>query len=137
MKTRPNLSRLFTASSKPELLESRIAPAFVGSVNGLEATLTGDATNEELFITADGAVFAHIQSMEVDPGFVSIHDFDPTTPGEQTIPTITGIVIANLGAGDDKFVCTGNAGVMKVFGGPGNDNILGSNFPDVLSGGPG
>src|SRR6187549_3475959 len=117
MKT--TLSRLFTAFSKPELLESRIAPAFVGSVNGLEGTLTGDATNEMLFITAAGAILAHNRFTAGDPGFVS--DFDSSTPGEQTVPTITGIVIANLGAGDDLFTVTGNSAMMKVFGGAGND----------------
>lgn len=121
-----------------EPLESRIAPAFVGSVsaNGLEGTFTGDNASDQLFITANGAVLAH-NRFGIDPGFVSFFDFDSTVPGEQTVPTITGTFIADLGGGDDQFSVTGNAAVMKIFGGAGNDTILGSNFPDELSGGPG
>lgn len=120
-----------------ELLENRIAPAFVASINGLEATLIGDATNEALNIAAAGANFAHNRFTAGDSGFASDFDFDSTTPGEQLLPVITGIIIADLGGGDDTFSVAGNSGVMRVFGGPGNDTILGGNFPDVLSGGPG
>jgi hypothetical protein len=125
-------------ASSPEPLESRIAPAFVGSVsaNGLEATFTGDGADDELFISASGEFLTH-NRFGIDAGFASFFDFDSSAPGEQTLPTITGTFIADLGGGDDMFAVTGNAAVMRIFGGAGNDNIRGSNFADVLSGGPG
>lgn len=135
MKT--SLSRLSSAVRSVELLESRIAPAFVASINGLEATLTGDSTNETLIITANGAILVHNRFTEGDPGFASDADFDSTTPGEQTIPALTSTIIVDLGGGDDMFSVVGNSATMKVFGGPGNDTLRGGNFPDTLSGGPG
>jgi hypothetical protein len=42
-----------------EPLESRIAPAFLASITGLEATLVGDGSNETLTIVTNGAVLAH------------------------------------------------------------------------------
>jgi hypothetical protein len=124
--------------SLPERLESRIAPAFVATLTGSEATFTGDASNETLNIFTAGPVLSHDRFTAGDPGFVSDLDFDSTVPGEQTLaigsPSILNI---NLGAGNDTFASVGATCPLRVFGGPGNDLLLGGTFADIISGGPG
>jgi hypothetical protein len=123
---------------KPERLESRIAPAFIASLNGLEATFTGDATDETLTIMNGGGVLAHNRFTAGDPGFVSDLDFDSTTPGEQTLAVgALSTVIINLGGGADTFTGGNSTAPMRIFGGPGNDTINGGDFADIISGGPG
>src|SRR5258706_5503543 len=86
------VSRAF-GSPSVERLESRIAPAFVATLNGLIATLTGDASDETLTIFANGALLSHNRFSAGDPGFVSDLDFDSTTPGEQTLATGAGSTV--------------------------------------------
>jgi len=121
-----------------ERLESRIAPAFVAALNGLVATLTGDASDEVLAISPNGALLMHNRFSAGDPGFVSDLDFDSTTPGEQTLATgAASTVIINLGAGNDTLTAGNGLSPLRVSGGPGNDILLGGDQADILSGGPG
>jgi hypothetical protein len=123
----------------PERLESRIAPAFVASLNGSEATLTGDATDETLsIINGNGTLLAHNRFTAGDPGFASDFDFDSTTPGEQTLAVGAGsTVIIDLGGGNDIFFGANGTSPLRLFGGPGNDVINGGDFGDIITGGPG
>jgi hypothetical protein len=124
--------------SRLEPLENRIAPAFVASLTGLEATMTGDATDELLVISPDGGLLAHNRFALGDPGFASENDFDTTIAGEQTLAVgVDSTVIIDLGAGADVLAATNGISRLRVSGGPGNDTLGGGDQADILFGGPG
>src|ERR1700761_3680462 len=68
-----------------EKLEDRIAPAYVGSLTGTTATLSGDGASDTLIITAVKGMLSHNRFAAGDPGFASAFDFDSTTPGVQML----------------------------------------------------
>jgi Ca2+-binding RTX toxin-like protein len=91
-----------------------------------------------LNIFSAGPVLSHDRFTAGDPGFVSDIDFDSTVPGEQTLAIGSASILnINLGAGNDTFASVGTTCPLRVFGGPGNDLLLGGTFADIISGGPG
>lgn len=128
------------AISGIERLESRIAPAFVATLAGSVATLTGTDAGETLTISNNGSnLLEHDRFVAGDPGFNSALDFDTTIAGDQTLAagTATSSLIIHLGGGDDFLSFSGSVAPSTVFCGPGNDVVGGGNFVDQIFGGPG
>ncbi len=99
----------FTAFTRIERLESRIAPAYAATLVGAAATLTGDLGSDTLIITAVGGLLSHNRFDTGDFGFASATDFDTATPGVQTLAAAAGSSVAIiLGAGTDTVVLGGD-----------------------------
>ncbi len=92
-----------------ELLESRIAPAYVATLTGVAATLTGDGAGDTLIIKAVNGLLQHNRFSSGDPGFVSDLDWDSATAGVQTLAADPGSSVAiGLGTGLDTVVLGGD-----------------------------
>ena len=98
--------------------------AVTGAVTGDTATLTGDASNDNIAITVSGANLRH--NLATGAGtFNSSIDFDSTLPDDQTLTAAAGRLTINGAGGDDIIV-----------GGPNLDTIKGGEGDDRLTGGP-
>jgi Ca2+-binding RTX toxin-like protein len=109
---------------------SRTAPSpFNPSLTDL--LIVGSA-GDEAIIAGLGTVF----SSTYGPDSVFVVDFNSADPVE-IFEGITGRVIVDLGNGNDIFNTFGLAVPVSVFGGQGDDTIVGSIYSDTLDGGIG
>src|SRR6478735_7928454 len=130
---------------QPKLLLPLAAAAFVLAVpaaanaaippqiNGNVLTLTGDATDDNVTIGVNNAgLLTHNFGGDAT-------DFDPVTPGPQTLPSNDSIAITlNLGAGNDTTnLSAANLANSTVNGEAGDDIIVAGDNVDAISGGDG
>jgi hypothetical protein len=95
--------------------------------------MTGDAANDTIIISSNGANLTHNRFAAGDPGFASAQDFNTTDPGDQTIPdSAAGFVGLNGGDGQDTLqvgLSPGSpastiAADLDVRGQGGNDTLI-------------
>jgi Ca2+-binding RTX toxin-like protein len=106
--------------------------AVTGAASGDTATLTGDATNENIIISIDAGLLRH--NLGTATGFADATDFDSATPGPQTLTTAATLTIDG-GSGDDNIV--GGPAADHLIGGAGSDRITGFTGNDDIDGGDG
>ena len=99
--------------------------AYTSAVVGSTATMTGDATGDNLTISEAGGLFSHNRFTAGDPGFNSEFDFDTTVAGDQTISATTGVINISAGDGDDSIVLADGIDLRgAIDGGGGVDDTL-------------
>lgn len=103
----------------------------VPSVAGHTATLSLGDTPDAAIVGQDAA---GLLSFQVGASAPSI-DWDPATPGDQTVTAAGTAVIVDAGGGDDSVAVTATDIVGATLdGGAGNDLLTGSAKADVLNG---
>src|SRR4051812_47303542 len=109
VKPKLHLSSHRSTASLIEALESRIAPAFLGGVNGTTATFTGDGASDTIAVTAINGFLAHNRFAAGDAGFASAFDFDSTTAGVQMLAAdAANSITIDLGTGTDTVILGGD-----------------------------
>ena len=99
--------------------------AYTSTVVGSTATMTGDATGDNLLIAEAGGLFGHNRFAAGDPGFNSAFDFDTTVAGDQTISATTGVININAGDGNDSIVLSDGIDLRgAIDGGDGIDDTI-------------
>lgn len=138
-----NTSRVAVASTAVAAalaLPAGASAAFTAGISGNTGTLQGDAAAETITIGSAGGVLSHGRQTAGDPNFASDVDWDTLAAGEQTLAANgSTAVVVNLGDGADRFDPAAIAGLQSlvVDGGPGDDNLFGSNGVDDVRGGDG
>jgi hypothetical protein len=100
---------------------------------GTTATFGGSSTCESLVFDQSGGLLRHNRFSSGDPGFNSDFDFDPMTPGDQTLgssnPAVT--IIVNAGTCDDQITigsasapASGLAASFQINGQGGADSLV-------------
>ncbi|AGA30776.1 DUF4394 domain-containing protein [Singulisphaera acidiphila] len=92
-----------------------IAPeGFSAVLVGSTVTFTGTSANVTLVIDQSGGLLRHNQFDLGAPGYNSPFDFDPTTPGDQTLSATdaTVQVIVNSGAGNNRVTLGSASGPL-------------------------
>jgi Ca2+-binding RTX toxin-like protein len=114
------------------------AAATSASINGNNATLTLDGSDDTETVSVVGGLLAHTA---VGGGLNSATDWDSVTPGDQTVPADGTFHIAvDGGEGNDSItVLAKNTEIADVFlaGGVGDDVLTGADTGDSLDGGDG
>ncbi len=101
-----------------------VEAAYISTVAGGTATMTGDASGDTLTITQAGGLFRHNRFAAGDGGFNSEFDFDSGTAGDQTVSSSTGVININAGDGNDTIALGDGIDVRgTIDGGPGTDTI--------------
>jgi hypothetical protein len=101
-----------------------VEAAYISTVAGGTATMTGDASGDTLTITQAGGLFRHNRFAAGDGGFNSEFDFDSGTAGDQTVSSSTGVININAGDGNDTIALGDGIDVRSAIdGGPGTDTI--------------
>src|SRR5206468_1649852 len=111
-----------------------IAPEGFGNTTlvGKTATFTGGPGADTIVFDQAGGLLRHNRFSAGDPGFASDFDFDPNTPGDQTLsatdPAVT--IIVNAGGADDAVTigsasapASGLAASFQVNGQGGSDML--------------
>src|SRR5690349_10240862 len=107
--------------------------AVTTQINGNTLTVTGDAADDNVTIGVNNAgLLTHNFGGDAT-------DFDPNTPGAQTLPSNDTIAVTlNLGAGNDTAnLSAANLANSQINGEAGDDIITGTDNLDAISGGDG
>jgi hypothetical protein len=83
-----------------EPLESRVTPAWVGSLHGTALTFTGTSDNAVLTLGVNAQGLITHNRFGVDPGYASNTDLDPNTAGVQSLSLSA---LTSLSAGGNAF----------------------------------
>ena len=88
-----------------------VAPtAFNATLVGTTATFNGSSASDTITFDQSGGLLRHNRFTAGDSGFNSDFDFDPTTPGDQTLSaTDPAVTIIVNGGGSDDSVTIGSA----------------------------
>jgi hypothetical protein len=103
--------------SAAELLESRIAPAYISFVSGPIVTFAGDGASDTLVFSAEDGFLKHNRFTAGDSGFASDFDFNNNSPGVQMVAADPSTVMSiQLGTGDDTVILggDGHASLLKA-----------------------
>ncbi|MFN2577749.1 MAG: DUF4394 domain-containing protein [Pyrinomonadaceae bacterium] len=119
-----------------------VAPlGFTASLSGSAVTFTGTAASDTIIFDQAGGLLRHNRFSFGDAGFSSGFDFDPTTPGDQTLsatdPAVT--VTVNAGLRDDQITIgstlapsAGLAPSFAINGQGGNDQLTIDDVADSI-----
>lgn len=132
-----------TIGSGSPLQGIAVAPtAFTVTLIGTTATFNGSTAADTITFDQSGGLLRHNRFTAGDSGFNSDFDFDPTTPGDQTLsatdPAVT--VIVNGGGSDDSVTigsatapASGLATTFQINGQGGGDRLTINDVADATA----